>query len=295
MLIEQYSELKVMRLLARCWFKDFSIYELAKEAGLTPPTAYKSVKKLLARGVMIKKQKRLRINLQNHFSYQFKLLNDAERFASLPLKIQEKTEEILKVFRARYQEIFLSFIIFGSMAAGEYTSSSDLDIMAVVQKKKELDYRREGLLNLGRINLLEKDKAEFEKEYLLGHDLTLASLMNGIILYDAGFLSFFFNKPLPPVSEGILQQKKERLEQMKQRIFILLKGEDRGEMIVQFQHYLLERARLILLQAGIVPSSKKDIIEKIKKTNKPLYYAYTKVNLENAKKLISQNVCTSQK
>lgn len=290
MIIEQNSELKVLRLLAGRWFNTFSVYEIAKEAKLTPPTAYKAVEKLLAKHALIKEQKRIRVDLTFLFSYRFKLLYDAERLLLLPPGVQEKAREILRIFQYHYQENLLSFLIFGSMAAGEYTPASDLDILVVVKEKKVMDYRKEGLLNFGEINLIEKDKAEFEREYLLGHDLILASLMKGIVLHDRSFLPFFFAKALPLPSEEIIQQKMVHLEKLKQRAFILLREKDAEEALSYFRRFLLEKARFLLLQKGIIPCSKKEIWEKIKKINKELYLSYNRINKNNLPQIISQNV-----
>lgn len=293
MILNQNSELKVIQVLTKNWFREFSAYQLAKAAKITPPMAYKAIKNLNKHQIITQTDSKVKINFQTHFAYQFKLLQDAEKFSLLPKDIQQKVDHIYQVLKSEYQTHLLSFLIFGSVASNETNEKSDLDLLAIVTEKKEIDYRKKGLFDLGKINLIEKTPSEWEKDFLMGHDLVLNVLINGIIIHDNGILRNFFQKPLPKISEEVIVQKKEHLNILKDRILLLLKDQDYHSLEDIFKQYILEKARIILLQDHLIPSSKKDILAKIKDLDPDIYKLYSQINLKNIKSLVKQYVWTS--
>ena len=235
------------------------------------------------------KQYRAKINFNNHFAYTFKLLYDAGRFLELKKSQQEIITRVFDVMRSEYTEDLLGFVIFGSVASGEDTLESDIDMLVIVNKIKEVDYDQRGLLKLGDINVIEKEKSEFEKEYLLGGELVLNSLMNGILLYDSWILRFMLMKPLPPPSWEAITSQYERVGVFKKRLWALLKHEDNNELVKQFKRYLIEKGRLMLLQKGVIPSSKHAISLKLKQLDKLAYSDLQRVNLKNVRGLVMKH------
>lgn len=290
MLLEQNSEIKLMQILVKYWYKQFSTYGLAKEAKVTAPMAYKALEKFSSAGLIFRQDNKVRINFSNIFSYKFKQLWDAERFLSLSKNDQEKTLRILQVMESEYQQNLLGAMLFGSTAAGGKTESSDLDMLIIVTQRKEIDYEKRGLLSLGKINIIEKGKEELEKDYLLAHDLVLAALMNGIILTDTGIIHLLFSKPLPSPSNEIIAQKQERLGILKKRLFSLLKDGDYTCLVDEFKQYLVEKGRLLMLQNGQIPTSKAEILHQLKKLDKEMHLLYSKINLKNVGRLVLKNV-----
>jgi len=285
-MINQNSELKIMRALVKNWFREFSVYELAKESAVSIPMAYKTVKSFLAQKIITENKRKIKADFNSLFTYNFKLLYDSERLNQLSDDIQEKIDNIFNVIKAEYLYDLLGFIVFGSVASNEMTEKSDIDFLVIIKEKKEINYKKSGLLNLEKINIVEKTKSEFESEYLLAYDLILNALMNGIIIFDEGIIRFLLKKPLPEPSYEVIMQKKQRLDILKNRLFILLKDKDYKELVEQFKLYLIEQARILLLQKGLIPSSKKYIINSLKKTNKNLYKFYTSVNTGNVAEFI---------
>jgi predicted nucleotidyltransferase len=218
------------------------------------------------------------------------LLQDAEKLTLLNKDIKEKVNHVQQVLLKEYQHHLLAFLIFGSVASGETTEESDLDLLAIVTEKKDIDYKKRGLLSLGKINIIEKDRQEWENDYLLAHDLVLNALINGIVIYDEGILRIFLEKPLPEPSYEVIMQKKERLDTLKNRLLLLLKDQDYNSLLEEFQKFLIEKARIFLLENKVIPSSKKDLLSKIKEINLELYQDYQKANLKNIKDLVQRYV-----
>ncbi len=293
MLLEQNSEIKLMQVLAKYWYKQFSAYELAREAKITSPMVYKALGKFSLAGLIIRQDNRIKINLSNFFSYRFKLLFDAERFLSLSKDDREKALRILQVMESEYPQQLQAVVLFGSTAVGEKTGSSDLDVMVIVNQKKEIDYEKRGLLSLGKVNIIEFGKEEFEKDYLLAHDLVLGALMNGIVLLDAGIMRLLLGKPLPSPSSEIIFQKQEGLGRLKKKLLLLLKDKDYASLAAEFKAYLIETFRLELLCQGIISSSRKDLLEKMSQINRKIYLLYRKITPKNVKRVFLKYVGAS--
>ncbi len=290
MLLEQNSEIKLMQVLAKYWHRWFSVYELAREAKVTAPMAYKALEKFSSNELVFRQDNRVKINFSNIFSYRFKLLSDAERFLSLSKEDQEKTLRIIQVMESEYKQQLLAVVLFGSTAAREKNDSSDLDLMVVVSQKKDIDYEKRGLLSLGKINIIEIEKEELEKDYLLAHDLVLGALITGIILVDIGGIRLLLSRPLPSPSPEIIIQKQERLGILKRRLFSFLKDEDYSSLAEEFKQYLVEKGRILMLQKGLIPTSKANIVLQLRKIDKEAYRLYSKVNDKNVKLLMLKNV-----
>ncbi len=290
MIINHHTQLKVMQVLAKYWYQEFSAYELAKAAGITAPMAYQSISILMKYDILTKHHSKVHIDFRTPFAYQFKLLYDAERLALLPAETKQKINHLYQVFHAEYRHNLLAFLIFGSVASGETTATSDIDVLAVVVEKKDFDYKRKGLFHLGKINIIEKDAPEWETDYLAAHDLILNALMNGIILHDEGIIRNFLQKPLPQPSPESILHKKERLGLLKERLLLLLKDRDYERLEDEFKNYLIEQSRILLLQEGIVPSSKKDLIARMKTIAPKIYKLYHDLNQKNIKSVVSTYV-----
>lgn len=290
MIIEQNSELKVMRMLIRFWYKKFSAYELAKEAEISVPMSYSIIEKFKEKNIIKQEDKKFKINFENNFSYSFKILYDSERILDLSKEYQNKIKQVFNVFDSEYKENLIAFMIFGSVASNEQTENSDIDMIAIIKNKKEIDYRKRGLLSLGNLNIIEKEQAEFENDYLLANDLVLNVLINGIIMFDRGIIKFLLNKSLPNPSYEVIMQKKERLFILKNRLFVLLKEKNYKELIEQLKKFIIEKARILLLERRIIPSSRKYIIDNLKKLDNTLYKDYNSITEKNVKEVLQKNV-----
>lgn len=271
-----------MHTLVTNWHQEFSAYELAKAAKVTAPMAYHSID-TFAKYNLITKSPKVKINFNCAYAYQFKLLHDAEKFAELPQPTQDIITRIQQVMHLEYQHHLRAFLIFGSVASGETNADSDIDVLAITIKKKDIDYKKRGLLTLGKVNIIEKEQEECEKDYALGHDFMVGALVHGIILYDTGVIKSFLQKSLPKPSPEIILHKKEQLDLLKARLLRVLKDQDYLRLEEEFKHYLIEKGRVLLLEQGTLPRSKKDIILKIKNMAPDIYKLYSTVNQRNIK------------
>ena len=194
------------------------------------------------------------------------------------------------MFKSEYGIGLLAFMIFGSAASDEQTAKSDIDFLVVVNKKKEIDYRKKGILSFENLNIIEKTQDEFESDYLFANDLILNALMNGIILFDNGIINFLLNKPLPAPSYKVIESKKERLETLKGRLLVLLKNKNYKELVEQLKLYIIEKARIKFLEKGIIPSSRKYIIDNLNSIDKQLCKDYNSLSEKNVKEVLQKNV-----
>jgi len=290
MILEQNTELKTMQLLVKYWYKNFSAAQIAKEAGISIPMVYNIVKKLSSKRIISNEGNNFKLNFNNPFSYAFKLYYDSERTIALSLEEQNKLNYVFEVMKKEYKYGMLAFILFGSTASNEQTEKSDLDLLVIVTKKQDIDYRKNGLLSIGKINIIEKEEKEFENEYFLASDLILNALMNGIIIFDTGVIRFLLKKPLPSPSPEIILEKKQRLDILKNRLLDLLKDKDYNLLVEEFKKFIIEKGRVLMIQKGIIPSSSKNILDNLPKLDKELFKDYKIVNKNNIKEVLQRNV-----
>lgn len=290
MIVEQNSDLKVLRYLVKYWYNNFSIYEIAKGAKISPPTAYRIIKKLEAKKILFREGKRVKLNFDNPFSYSFKLMYDSERILNMNEEDQNKIKHIYGAYFAEYGSSLLGFMIFGSAAVNEQTEQSDIDFLVIVEKKKEFDFRKRGLLELGKINIIEREDKEIKKDFLAVNDLIINALMNGILIYDNGVIKSLLNKHLPTPTYEVIMQKKEKLIIIKDRLFSLLKEKNYKELTDQMKLFIIEKARILLLEKGIIPSSKKSIIDNLNKIDKQLFKDYSSLNKKNVENILKKYV-----
>ncbi|MBI4980668.1 nucleotidyltransferase domain-containing protein, partial [Candidatus Woesearchaeota archaeon] len=257
---------------------------------VTPPMAYQAMEKLFSHKITTLVGKKVKIDFRHPYAYRFKLLYDAERLMMLSKEDQNKVQHIFQAFKSEYQQALLGLLVFGSTASGEKTEQSDIDVLIIVKEKKEIDYDRKGLLNLGKINLIEKSQSELEGDYLLAQDLVLNAFMRGIIIHDSGILRRFLSKPLPSPSEEVFSQKEEYLEKLKKRLLLLLKDNDALSLMVEFRAYLVEKFRLELLRQGVISSSKQDLLKRMSKSDRKLYLLYQKLTPKTVRKLFLKHV-----
>lgn len=290
MIIEQNTEFKAMRFIVRHWHKSFSAYEIAKGANISVPMVYNIIKKLKMNKVVLAEGREIKLDFNNPFSYSFKLMCDSERILGLSEEEQSKINFVFNVLFSEYGSNLLAFVIFGSVASKEQNDKSDIDMLAVVNKKKEIDYRKRGLLSIGKINIIEKEKNEIEKDYLLANDLVLNVLMNGIIIHDTGIIRFLLSKPVPSPSAQIIMQKKERINTLKSRLLELLNEGNDKEIAEQLRFFIIEKARILFLQKGIIPSSRKYITDNLKKVDSNLHKDYWLITNKNAREVLRKYV-----
>ena len=113
------------------------------------------------------------------------------------LKLQRKYENVLGAFKSRVLnelgERIQSIVVYGSVARGEATKDSDIDVLVVSRDKKvrekvsdiayEVDFENDFETFITPIHLTTD---EFEHRIKVGSPFISAILKEGVILYDDG-------------------------------------------------------------------------------------------------------------
>lgn len=277
MLIETKAENKLMTALVENWFDEFSVYSLAKKANITNPLLYAILPKLIDKGVIIKKDKKIALNKDNLFVYRYKLLYDANKLLELSKNDVKIIEEIFTMVQNSYK-VLNSFIIIGSLA-GLYKEAGDFDFLVIGKKEKDINYHR--IARLKNINLIEKTEEEIKKDFLATDDFLISCLSSNIVVYDDGTFRNLLQRELPFPSLEIINQRKEQLFKLEERIRLLLQDKDTERLIDEFKFFLIKKARIILLENNIIPLSKYHVLEEIKKIEPEIFKLYNAVNSKN--------------
>ena len=279
MIIESKAGNKIMAALVENWFDSFSAYELAKKANVTNPLVYSLLPKLLDKGIINEKNRRISLNRSNLFVYRYKLLFDADKLLELPKKERNIIDEVFISVKRVYKKLN-AFILIGSIAEPEH-KPADIDFLVIGEKEKgrEINYHR--LLRLANINIIEKSQEEINKDFLDTDDFLISSLSSNIIFYDDGTFKKLLQQELPFPSKDVIDERKEQLFKMEKRVKLLLKDKDRGRLVQEFKKFLIKKARIILLEHNIIPLSKPHILQKIKKIEPKINKLYCKINNKN--------------
>jgi len=259
MIIEEKSEIKVLRNFCNNPFEYFSIAEICKKIKISRNWIYKIMSKFEQFEILEKSEKRYKLDFSQLFCKRLKLLFDAEYLSSLDEKLKNSVFGIIHkiIFEINPQSI----VLVGSVALNEQRRESDIDFL-VIAEKKEIPY-------FENCNIVLLNEKEFKEKYLKGDDFIISALSFGKIFYDTNIFIKFFENPLPVFSQELIQEKIKYCEKLEERIYILLKT-DQKEAQEELLYLALQTARIILLKNRIVPKTKYEVGEQVAPFDKKL-------------------------
>ncbi len=281
MLFNSASEIKVLRHLCSNPFTYFATGEISKSAGISNVWAYRVIKNL--RVILDEKYNGFNLNYSFLLCKRLKLLFDAEQLETLNAGLNGAIFKIAD--KVAYEMFPSSIILVGSVALGKHTQKSDIDFL-VVSDKKEAPY-------FENYNLVSLTKEEFKEKYINGDDFVVSSLLFGKIYFDNNFFINFFESPLPLFSKEVIQEKIKFCEKLEERVYALLKLNDKkaGEELL---YLALQSARVTLLKNKVIPRAKSEISGQVRQFNKQLSDIIQKLqkgNISKANALIYIKVC----
>jgi len=259
MIIEEKSEIKVLRNFCNNPFEYFSIAEISKKIKISRNWIYKIMSKFEQFEILKKSEKRYKLDFSQLFCKRLKLLFDAEYLSSLDKNMKNSVFNIIHkiIFEIKPQSI----VLVGSVALNKQKRESDIDFL-VIAEKKEIPY-------FENCNIVLLNEKEFKEKYLKGDDFIISALSFGKILYDTNIFIKFFENPLPVFSQELIQEKIKYCEKLEERIYILLKT-DQKKAQVELLYIALQTARIILLRNRIVPKTKYEVGEQVAPFDKKL-------------------------
>jgi len=259
MIIEEKSEIKVLRNFCNNPFEYFSIAEISKKIKISRNWIYKIMSKFEQFEILKKSEKRYKLDFSQLFCKRLKLLFDAEYLSSLDKNMKNSVFNIIHkiIFEIKPKSI----VLVGSVALNKQKRESDIDFL-VIAEKKEIPY-------FENCNIVLLNEKEFKEKYLKGDDFIISALSFGKILYDTNIFIKFFENPLPVFSQELIQEKIKYCEKLEERIYILLKT-DQKKAQVELLYIALQTARIILLRNRIVPKTKYEVGEQVAPFDKKL-------------------------
>lgn len=259
MIIEKESEIKVLRNFYNNPFEYFSIVEISKKTKISRNWIYRIIDKFEKFNIMDKIGKKYRLDFSNLFCKRLNLLFDSEYLNCLNKKIKDTIFNISNkiIFELKPQSI----ILVGSVALNKQKKESDIDFL-VISEKKEIPI-------FENCNVILFNEKELKEKYLKGDDFIISALLFGRIIYDNNIFIKFLESPLPIFSQEIIQEKIKYCEKLEERIYTLLKIDERKAK-EELIYLALQVARIILLKNKIAPKTKYDIAEQVNQFDKEL-------------------------
>jgi predicted nucleotidyltransferase len=277
MIIEEKSEIKVLKNFCNNPFEYFSIPEMSKKVKISRNWMYKIMSKFEQFRILERSEKRYKLDFSHLFCKRLKLLFDAEYLSSLDENMKNSVFDIVHkiIFEINPQSV----VLVGSVAFNEQKKESDIDFL-VIAEKKEMPY-------FENCNIVLLSEKEFKEKYLKGDDFIISALSFGKIFYDTNIFIKFFENPLPIFSQELIQEKIKYCEKLEERIYTLLKI-DQEKAQEELLYLALQTARIILLKNRIVPKTKYEVGEQVTPFDKKL--AETIENLLKKKELTEEKM-----
>ncbi|MCD6466949.1 MAG: nucleotidyltransferase domain-containing protein [Methanomicrobia archaeon] len=277
MIIEEKSEIKVLKNFCNNPFEYFSILQMSKKVKISRNWMYKIMSKFEQFGILERSEKRYKLDFSHLFCKRLKLLFDAEYLSSLDENMKNSVFDIAHkiIFEINPQSV----VLVGSVAFNEQKKESDIDFLVIAEKKE--------IPHFENCNIVLLSEKEFKEKYLKGDDFIISALSFGKILYDTNIFIKFFENPLPIFSQEIIQEKIKYCEKLEERIYTLLKT-DQEKAQEELLYLALQTARIILLKNRVVPKTKYEIGEQVTPFDKKL--AETIENLLKKKELTEEKM-----
>jgi len=169
MIIEEKSEIKVLKNFCNNPFEYFSILQMSKKVKISRNWMYKIMSKFEQFGILERSEKRYKLDFSHLFCKRLKLLFDAEYLSSLDENMKNSVFDIAHkiIFEINPQSV----VLVGSVAFNEQKKESDIDFL-VIAEKKEIPY-------FENCNIVLLSEKEFKEKYLKGDDFIISALYSG--------------------------------------------------------------------------------------------------------------------
>lgn len=263
MMLSSPAEIRVLRQLCNKPFTCFSINEISRLAGISNVWAYRVAKKIKR---LLDKGRGIKLDYSMLVCKRLKLLFDAEYLEMLDKELKGKVFKIAE--KVIFEMTPRSVVLVGSAASGNHNEKSDIDFLVICEKKDAPYFENYNLVSL--------TEDEFKDKYIKGDDFAVSSLLSGRVLLDNNFFMNFLESPLPFFSKDAIQEKIKFCEALEERIYALLRINDKKSE-EELLYLALQSARIILLKNKIVPGAKNEIAGQVRKFNRELSEAIQKL------------------
>jgi len=188
------------------------------------------------------------------------LAKQLEQFGT-PINVTMGMLELTEKLTERYKRVIHSIILFGSYVRGDHTSSSDVDVVLVVEREIPGLRRLESRLSKrydANFSLMQFTPERFEELVRDETVLLLNISRDGIVFYDDGtFRRNMITKPSLKTIRSCVEHAKERYSKLSGALSALKGDESARKLVVDFGYLVgLQLSQALLLMKGILPGSK---------------------------------------
>jgi len=179
--------MKMLKILTEIYLnRGIHLREISRKINLGIPAVKNQIDKLLKEALIVKKYEgrnlKFFLNTKNLFLISYLYQVEYSRLKKLPKFIKDMVFDFLKILENKP----ILTIIFGSYAKGNYTKTSDLDILLVFNQlnKKEIEPKARIISNRYGINLepIYLSFKEFRKKFFDERDDFMKGLKNNKII-----------------------------------------------------------------------------------------------------------------
>ncbi len=274
MIFATEAEIKLLRYFCEYPFDYFTIAELSEGIKISRNWIYRIINKFENVNILSRYRKSYKLDFSKLLCKRLKLLFDAEYLYSLDKQVNGTIFNIAN--RLTYELYPESIVLVGSAAMEKMREKSDIDFLVIGEGMEKIPY-------FENCNIILVSEGQFKDKYLMGDDFTISALLFGKVLLDKNVFINFFEKPLPIFSQESIQEKIKYCEKLKERIYTLLRTDEK-KACEELLYLALQTARIILLRNNITPKTKYDIPAQVKAFDKNIALIIEKLLERKVKK-----------
>lgn len=229
---------------------------LRQEAKMSTATFYRALEPLLEAGLVRERDGNYYLPMDHPHNFSFKLWNDQARLLKLVAPVREEVYALHQSIQQKLGENLQALWFHGSAAQNSLRADSDIDFLAVVNKKAEVDVQGSRPVQTVIFTAL-----RFSSSFSEGNAFLRTVLIHGILLFDRQFAQEFYAQPMPASSTAALKERGELQEQARSKLFFFLRMEEPEQARRALAQLAVNVTRTMLGELGEVPAGKAELIE----------------------------------
>lgn len=187
--------------------------------------------------------------------------------------------EILRIYNLLLsnENLIESIILTGSISRGIYSPESDVDILVILRKHRDID-QLEYVSQFREINIVYQTRQEFLNHYENSHEFSVVCVKYGMLLFDKGYFSSFYRKNINKVNKDEMIHKRTYINSIILKIYDVLANDDRDLGIKFLKKLVIQSARIIIISKDIVPMSRQEVRKQLIDIDSSFYELYIRLD-----------------
>lgn len=214
------------------------------------------------KNIILKENNKFYLDMNNNIVFNIIENESINQIKNIDIKNDVKF--IADLIRKKYKSV-LAIVLIGSASRNKITKNSDLDFF-IISLRKIKSIKLDNYSNF-KLDFLIKTKKEFQNDYFRNTELILWTLKYGITLYNESFFKNYRSILQLNNFENILEEKRRQINRNINFLYEYKELIDKEGFIYYLQKNYYYLMRYCLYKRKIIPKSKHELENQIKKHN----------------------------